>query len=49
MVAVELVKDRKSKEPATEETEKIVQYCVRNGVLVPMPELIKCFKRCWFL
>jgi len=35
MVAVELVKDRKSKEPATEETEKIVQYCAKNGVLVP--------------
>lgn len=35
MVAVELVKDRKSKEPATEETEKIVQYCAKNGILIP--------------
>jgi 4-aminobutyrate aminotransferase/(S)-3-amino-2-methylpropionate transaminase len=35
MVAVELVKDRITKEPATEDTEKIVQYCIQNGVLIP--------------
>ncbi|MDD3656252.1 MAG: aspartate aminotransferase family protein [Atribacterota bacterium] len=35
MVAMELVKDRMTKEPATEETEKIVQYCIQNGVLIP--------------
>lgn len=35
MVAMELVKDRGSKEPATEETGKIVQYCVQNGVFIP--------------
>ncbi|HNR65855.1 MAG TPA: aspartate aminotransferase family protein, partial [Atribacterota bacterium] len=34
MVAMELVKGQKSKEPATEETEKIIQYCVQNGVLI---------------
>ena len=35
MTAIELVKDRETKEPATEETGKIVQYCVQNGVFVP--------------
>jgi len=35
MIAMELVKDQDNKEPATEETEKIVQYCVQNGVLIP--------------
>ncbi len=35
MVAMELVKDRETKEPATEETEKIVQYCLQNGILIP--------------
>lgn len=34
MVAMELVKDQKSKEPATEETEKVIQYCIQNGVLI---------------
>lgn len=35
MRAIELVKDRKTKEPATQETAEIVQECVRNGVFVP--------------
>src|SRR6056297_676004 len=35
MTAIELVRDRETKEPATEETGKIVQYCVQNGVFVP--------------
>jgi len=35
MTAVELVKDRKTKEPATKETAQIVQECVKNGVFVP--------------
>lgn len=35
MTAMELVKDRERKAPATEETERIVQYCVQHGVLVP--------------
>ncbi len=35
MTAIELVKNRETKEPAAEETTKIVQYCVKNGVLVP--------------
>jgi 4-aminobutyrate aminotransferase/(S)-3-amino-2-methylpropionate transaminase len=35
MTALELVKDQDTKEPAAEETGKIVQYCVQNGVLVP--------------
>jgi len=35
MTAIELVKDRETKEPATEEIGKIVQYCVQNGVFVP--------------
>lgn len=35
MVGMELVKNRDSKEPATEETERIIQHCVQNGVLVP--------------
>lgn len=34
MVAMELVKDQNSREPATEETERIIQYCVQNGVLI---------------
>lgn len=34
MVAMELVKDRSSKEPATEETALIVQRCYQNGLLV---------------
>ena len=35
MMAIELVKDRRTKKPATEETAKIVQECVKNGVLIP--------------
>jgi 4-aminobutyrate aminotransferase/(S)-3-amino-2-methylpropionate transaminase len=35
MMAIELVKDRETKKPATEETTQIVQECVKNGVLVP--------------
>jgi len=35
MTAMEMVRDRNSKEPAAEETEKIVQKCVQNGVFVP--------------
>ena len=35
MVAIELVKDRKTKEPATQETAQIVQECLKNGVFVP--------------
>ncbi len=35
MTVLELLKDRDSKDPVTEETGKIVQYCVQNGVLVP--------------
>jgi 4-aminobutyrate aminotransferase / (S)-3-amino-2-methylpropionate transaminase / 5-aminovalerate transaminase len=35
MTAIELVKNRKTKEPASEETGEIVQYCVQHGVFVP--------------
>jgi 4-aminobutyrate aminotransferase/(S)-3-amino-2-methylpropionate transaminase len=35
MMAIELVKDRVTKEPATEETAQIVQECLKNGVFVP--------------
>lgn len=35
MVAIELVKDRATKEPAPEETFKIIDYCVHHGVFVP--------------
>ena len=35
MIAIELVKDRKTKEPATRETAQIVQECIKNGVFVP--------------
>lgn len=41
LTAVELVKDRDVKEPATQETEKIVKYCVQNGFLFQMAESIK--------
>lgn len=34
MVAMELVKDRKTKEPAKEETGRIIQECYRRGLLV---------------
>ena len=35
MRAIELVKDRKTKEPATQETAQVVQECLKNGVFVP--------------
>jgi len=35
MMAIELVRDRETKEPATQETAQIVQECLRNGVFVP--------------
>lgn len=35
MMAIELVKDRKTKEPATQETAQIIQECLKNGVFVP--------------
>jgi len=35
MTAIELVKDRKTKQPAAEETAQIVQECIKNGVFVP--------------
>lgn len=35
MMAIELVKDQKTTEPATEETAKIIQGCVQKGVLIP--------------
>ena len=35
MMAIELVKNRETKEPATQETAKIVQECLKNGVFVP--------------
>jgi 4-aminobutyrate aminotransferase/(S)-3-amino-2-methylpropionate transaminase len=34
MMAIELVKDRETKEPATKETVQIIQECVKNGVLI---------------
>lgn len=35
MTAIELVKDRESKEPAPQKTAQIVQECLKNGVFVP--------------
>jgi len=35
MRAIELVKDQKTKEPATQETARIVEECIKNGVFVP--------------
>jgi len=35
MMAIELVKDRETKEPATKETAQIIQECLKNGVFVP--------------
>jgi len=35
MMAIELVKDRETKEPAAQETAQIVQECIKNGVFVP--------------
>jgi len=34
MRAIELVKDQKTKEPATQETARIVQECIKNGVFI---------------
>ena len=34
MLALELVKDRQSKEPAAEETKKLVQLCFEKGLIV---------------
>jgi len=34
MRAIELVKDRKTKEPAAQETAQIVQECIKNGVFI---------------
>jgi len=34
MMAIELVKDQKTKEPATQETARIVQECIKNGVFI---------------
>ena len=34
MMAIELVKDQKTKEPATQETAQIVQECIKNGVFI---------------
>lgn len=45
MMAIELVKGRKTKEPATQETDQIVQECLKNGVLVPTAGINKNFLR----
>jgi 4-aminobutyrate aminotransferase/(S)-3-amino-2-methylpropionate transaminase len=45
MMAIELVKDRKTKEPATQETAQIVQECLKNGVFVPTAGINKNFLR----
>ncbi|OGD14481.1 4-aminobutyrate--2-oxoglutarate transaminase [Candidatus Atribacteria bacterium RBG_19FT_COMBO_35_14] len=34
MMAIELVKDRKTREPAAQETARIVQECIKNGVFI---------------
>lgn len=34
MMAIELVKDRETKEPAIQETAQVIQECVKNGVLI---------------
>jgi len=34
MMAIELVKDQKTKEPATQKTAQIVQECIKNGVFI---------------
>lgn len=34
MVAIELVKDRKTKEPASKETAAIREKCYKNGLIV---------------
>jgi 4-aminobutyrate aminotransferase/(S)-3-amino-2-methylpropionate transaminase len=35
MRAIELLKDRKTREPATRETARIVEECLKNGVFIP--------------
>jgi 4-aminobutyrate aminotransferase/(S)-3-amino-2-methylpropionate transaminase len=45
MMAIELVKDRETKEPATEETAQIIQECIRNGVFIPTAGINKNFLR----
>jgi len=34
MRAIELVKDQKTKEPAAQETSRIVEECIKNGVFI---------------
>lgn len=34
MMALELVKDRKTKEPATTETKALIQYCLSEGLVI---------------
>jgi 4-aminobutyrate aminotransferase/(S)-3-amino-2-methylpropionate transaminase len=34
MIGIELVKDRKSKEPATDETKELVKYSYENGLII---------------
>jgi 4-aminobutyrate aminotransferase/(S)-3-amino-2-methylpropionate transaminase len=34
MAAIELVKDRESKEPAKQETSDIIKFCVENGLVI---------------
>ena len=34
MIAMELVKDRRTKEPAPEETKALVSYCYERGVIM---------------
>jgi 4-aminobutyrate aminotransferase/(S)-3-amino-2-methylpropionate transaminase len=34
MMALELVRDRESKEPATDEAKKLVQYCYEKGLII---------------
>ena len=41
MMAIELVKDQKTKEPAPQETAQIVQECLKNGVFVPIAGINK--------
>ncbi len=40
MVAIELVKDRTSKEPASEETMAVIKDCLANGVLIAKAGLL---------
>ena len=41
MMAMELLKNKESGEPATEETAQVVQICVQNGVFVPIAGINK--------